>query len=84
MTSQKKILADFNGLDSDPLVTEQQARYAGAIGARAIYKLRSFSVENPEIIYDSKTYTIVVYHLGVIRLYSPSRNTAWLSSKALT
>lgn len=27
-------------------VGEQQARYAGAIGARAIHKLRSFAVED--------------------------------------
>lgn len=80
MTSQKNFLAEFNGLDSDPLVTEQQARYAGAIGARATV---IFGRE-PEIVYDSKTYTKVDYHLGVLRLYSPSRNTAWLSSKALT
>lgn len=42
--------AEFKGPKSDSVVAGHQAYYAGAIGARAIHKLRSFAVENPEIV----------------------------------
>lgn len=37
---------------SKPLATERQTRHAGAIGVRAIHKLRSFAGEGPEILYN--------------------------------
>lgn len=62
----------FKGPKTDFFVAENQARYAGAIGARAIHKLRSFAVEGPEMMYDNNAYTITaVYHVrvGILRLY---------------
>lgn len=54
----------------ESFVGEQQARYAGALGARAIHKLRSFAVTDPEIIFDNNAYTITAtYQTRVLSLY---------------
>lgn len=53
---------------------ERQACYAGAIGMRAIHKLRSFTIEDPKILYNNNVYTITTTYPGteegVLRLYA--------------
>ena len=51
------------------LVPEQVARYFGAIGARGVQKLRSFSMEDSETVYDGNAYTITAtYHVGILAI----------------
>lgn len=58
----------FKGAGALP---EQIARYFGAIGARGIQKLRSFAMEDPEIVYDDKAYTITaIYENSTLRIYA--------------
>lgn len=58
-------------MKTDILAASRQARYAGAIGARAIHKLHSFSVEDPERAYENEAYTIAaIFHEGDLRLYA--------------
>lgn len=60
--------AEFKHMKTDILAASRQARYAGAIGARAIHKLYSFSAERA---YDNKAYTIAaIFHEGDLRLYA--------------
>lgn len=50
---------------------EQRARYSGAIGSRAIHRLRSFAVAEPGIVFDGNAYTITaIYHQESLRLYA--------------
>lgn len=50
---------------------EQRARYSGAIGSRAIHRLRSFAIAEPGIVFDGSAYTITaIYHLEALRLYA--------------
>lgn len=51
-------VAQFKSPRSEAFVAEQQARYAGALGARAIHELRSFAVADPGTVYDNNAYTI--------------------------
>lgn len=63
----------FMSSESRPHEAEQQARYAGAIGARALHKLRSFAIEDPEILYNNEAYTITAIcdaQAGIIKLYA--------------
>ena len=45
-------------------IAEQQARYAEAIGSRAIHKLRSFAEADQGIVYDDSAYTITASLIG--------------------
>lgn len=50
---------------------EQRARYSGAIGSRAIHRLRSFAIAEAGIVFDGNAYTITaIYHLETLRLYA--------------
>ena len=63
----------FKGPKIEIYVGEQQAQYTGAIGARAIHMLRSFAVEDPEMIYDKNAYTITATYQvrdGNLKLYA--------------
>lgn len=63
----------FKGPKTETFVSEQQAQYAGAIGARAIHMLRSFAVEDPEMIYNNNAYTITAVYQARdrnLRLYA--------------
>ena len=63
-------LGVFKGPDSKARESEHLARYAGAMGARAMHKLRSFAIEDPEMIYDNNAYTITAeYHVQTKTLY---------------
>ena len=66
------------GPNGSPAVCHRQALYDGALGARGIYRLRSYV--DPETAYDNNAYTITsTYHggTGALKLYSmhltPSR-----------
>lgn len=62
---------EFKLITSDMLVASRQARYAGAIGARATHKLRSFEIEDLKVTYDNKAYIITAIFLeGLLRLYA--------------
>lgn len=63
--------AELKGPRSDRDIAEQQARYAGANGARAIHELRSFLAEDPDTIFDNSAYTITAtYFSETLRLYA--------------
>lgn len=56
--------------------TERQARYAGIIGTRAIFKPRSFAVEDPEIVCDNNADTIATIYRDGFLAHRPMRPTA--------
>lgn len=56
--------------------TERQARYAGVIGTRAIFKPRSFAVEDPEIVCDNNADTIATIYRDGFLAHRPMRPTA--------
>lgn len=61
----------FNGSSQEPFVLDIMTRYSGALGARAIHKLRSFGIDDPEIVFDNNAYTITAtYSQGTIYLYA--------------
>lgn len=54
----------------ESFVVEQQVRYSGALGARAIYMLRSFAVTDLEVIFDNNACTVMAtYQTRVLSLY---------------
>lgn len=61
--------AEIKGPKAAGATAEQQARYDGAIGSRAIHALRSIAIENPGTVYDNNAYTITaIYHSKTIEL----------------
>lgn len=66
--------AELKDPDSIKRIAEQEARYAGAIGARAIHEIRSIAEEDPDMVCDGKTYTITaIYHAESLRLSAHTR-----------
>ena len=73
MPSSTQLFWHVKGPKTESFVGEQQAQYAGGISARAIHMLRSFAVEDPEMIQDNNAYTTTaVYQAwdGNLRLYA--------------
>lgn len=59
------------GPDGSLAVALRQASYDGALGARGIHSLRSFSTGTPTPVFDNKAYTITsVYHGGTLSMYT--------------
>jgi hypothetical protein len=60
---------EVKGPDGSLAVAGRQACYDGAIGARGMQSLRSFSQKTP--IYDDNSYTITsTYHDGQLKMYA--------------
>lgn len=61
--------AEIKSPSAGKAIAEQQARYDGAIGSRAIHALRSIAVEDPNTVYDNNAYTITaIYFSEIIQL----------------
>ena len=61
---------EVKGPDGSAAVAKRQACFDGALGARGVYKLRSFE-EDPDTVYDNNAYTITsTYHDGTLKIYS--------------
>lgn len=59
----------FTGTDGPGLVAVRLARYAGAIGARAMHALQNFGVDEP--VYDGNAYAFSsAYHDGELAVYA--------------
>lgn len=54
----------FRAGDPNSFIAEIQARYTGAIGARAIHKLRWFAAEDFEIVYDN--YSLIIPQRSIV------------------
>lgn len=60
---------EVKGPDGSLAVAERQACYDGALGARGIYKLQSYGLDEP--IFDNQAHTIdATYHGGTLKLYT--------------
>lgn len=57
------------GPNGSMAVMNRQARYDGAIGARAMHTLQNYGVDNP--VYDGNAYTFTsTYHGGQLKMYA--------------
>ncbi|KUI73410.1 hypothetical protein VM1G_08894 [Cytospora mali] len=60
---------EAKGPDGSTAVMLRQARYDGAIGARAMHSLQNYGVE--ELVYNGQPYTYsATYHNGTLQLYA--------------
>ncbi|KAK2743055.1 hypothetical protein FQN57_005011 [Myotisia sp. PD_48] len=80
-------LLEVKGPDGTSAVVSRQSLYNGALGARAMHELQTYS--NAERIYDTKAYTITATYLaGMLKLYShhiiPSAKPGWESETVMT
>lgn len=60
---------EAKGPDGFVAVMMRQARYDGAVGARAMYSLQNYGEEEP--VYDGKPYIYsLTYHDGILKMYA--------------
>ncbi|KAH7137578.1 hypothetical protein EDB81DRAFT_844130 [Dactylonectria macrodidyma] len=67
------LFMEVKGPDGSAAVATRQARYDGALGARAMHALQNYGKEEPE--YDSNAYSFSsTYHDGTLKLFAHPEN----------